>query len=72
MKAIEFLKNKGITKATCYTDGGTYYVGELAKLMEEYAAFRQPPVISSVCPDCGKNAKIVYEHRECNYCGSIS
>lgn len=44
MEAIDFLKNKGITKATCYTDGGTYYVGELAKLMEEYAALRQPPV----------------------------
>lgn len=44
MKAIDFLKNKGITKATCYTDVGTYYVGELAKLMEEYSAFSQPPV----------------------------
>lgn len=44
MKAIEFLKNKGITRATCYTDGKTYYVDELAKLMEEYAALRQPLV----------------------------
>lgn len=44
MEAIDFLKNKGITKATCYTDGGTYYVSELAKLMEEYATLRQPLV----------------------------
>ena len=44
MEAIDFLKNKGITKATCYTDGGTYYVSELAKLMEEYAALCQPLV----------------------------
>ena len=50
MKAIEFLKSNGITKATCYTDGNkTYYVNELAELMEEYAALRQPPVIKSVC-----------------------
>mgnify|MGYP000849504784 CR=1 FL=1 len=50
MEAIEFLKNKGITKATCYTDSSkTYYVNELAELMEEYAALRQPLVISSVC-----------------------
>lgn len=44
MEAIHFLKNKGITKATCYTDRGTYYVSELAKLMEEYAVLRQPLV----------------------------
>lgn len=49
MEAIDFLKNKGITKATCYTDGETYYVSELAKLMEEYAALRQPPVSGLVC-----------------------
>lgn len=50
MKAIEFLKNKGITKATCYTDSGkTYYVNELAELMEEYVALCQSPVIGSVC-----------------------
>ena len=52
MKAIEFLNNKGITKATCYTDSGTYYVNALAELMEEYALLRQQPVIKSVCPDC--------------------
>ena len=46
MKAIEFLKNKGITKATCYTDSSkTYYVNELAELMEEYAALRQQTVV---------------------------
>lgn len=45
MKALDFLKTKGITKATCYTDGGgTYYVDELAKLMEDYAALHQPHV----------------------------
>lgn len=38
MKAKEFLKSKGITKATCYTDSGkTYYVDGLSELMEEYA-----------------------------------
>ena len=40
--------------------------------MEQYAEFRLGAAISSVCPDCGKNAKIIDEHRECNYCGSIS
>ena len=49
MTAIEFLKNKGITKATCYTDSSnTYYINELAELMEEYAALRQPPVMPSL------------------------
>lgn len=58
MEAIDFLKNKGITKATCYTDGGTYYVGELAKLMEEYAALRQPPVSGMLkCASCENTAK---------------
>lgn len=52
MEAIHFLKNKGITKATCYTDRGTYYVSELAKLMEEYAALRQPLVSGSLLNDC--------------------
>ena len=43
------------------------------ELIEELnQALRQPPVINSVCSDCGKNAKIVDEHKECNYCGSIS
>ena len=52
MEAIDFLKNKGITKATCYTDGGgTYYVSELAKLMEEYAALRQTLVSGLLPPD---------------------
>ena len=40
--------------------------------MEQYAEFRLGAAISSVCHDCGKNAKIIDEHRECNYCGSIS
>lgn len=44
MEAIDFLKNKRITKATCYTDEGTYYISELAKLMEEYATLCQPLV----------------------------
>lgn len=61
MEAIHFLKNKGITKATCYTDRGTYYVSELAKLMEEYAALRQPPVsgmLPSVDPLDDENSEI--------------
>lgn len=37
MDAKEFLKTKGITKATCYTDnGGTYYINDLAELLDEY------------------------------------
>jgi hypothetical protein len=54
MEAIEFLKNKGITKATCYTDSSkTYYVDELAELMEEYAAIRDKP--TPYCLVCNKN-----------------
>lgn len=71
MKAIEFLKNKGITKATCYTDSSkTYYVNELAELMEEYAALRQPPVISSVCHFCNGSGKLgtLDEYRYCDKC----
>jgi len=74
MKAIEFLKNKGITKATCYTDSSkTYYVNELAELMEEYAALRQPPVISSVC-DIHKGTRCdksfpSYTDGKCRECG---
>ena len=37
MKAKEFLKSKGINRATCYTDGDTYYINDLAKLLNEYA-----------------------------------
>lgn len=38
MNAKEFLKSKGITKATCYTDSNrNYYVDGLSELMEEYA-----------------------------------
>jgi DNA-directed RNA polymerase subunit RPC12/RpoP len=28
--------------------------------------------VGEVCPNCGKNAEIVDEHRECNYCGAIT
>lgn len=69
MKAIEFLKNKGITKATCYTDSSkTYYVNELAELMEEYAALRQPPVISSVCSCDNVHGEIETKTNYCWYC----
>lgn len=38
MNAKEFLKSKGITKATCYTDSSkNYYVDGLSELMEEHA-----------------------------------
>jgi hypothetical protein len=70
MNALEFLKNKGITKATCYTDSSkTYYVNELAELMEEYAALRQLPVMRSVC--CGEELVRfkTYGYDECCGCG---
>ena len=36
--AFDFLHDvKGINKATCYTDNGTYYVDDLAILMTEFA-----------------------------------
>lgn len=70
MKAIEFLKNKGITRATCYTDGKTYYVDELAKLMEEYAALRQPLVSSSFLSEYDHNCMMhLDKQRTCMVCG---
>jgi hypothetical protein len=36
MNAKEFLNTKGITKATCYTDNGTYYFNELADILEDF------------------------------------
>jgi hypothetical protein len=77
MQAIEFLKNKGITKATCYTNSSkTYYVNELAELMEEYAALRQPLVISSFCKckggAVGRTVTADFEHQICDKCGNIA
>ena len=40
MKANDFLQNKKITKATCYTDNGTYYIDGLSELLEEYAELK--------------------------------
>jgi hypothetical protein len=54
------------------TDEWDAMVNRISELEAENQSLRQPPVIGSVCPDCGKNAKIIDEHRECNYCGSIS
>ena len=38
--AEEFIKSKGITQLTCYTNKSTYYFGELADLFEEYATLK--------------------------------
>lgn len=36
-KALDFLHSKGIESATCYTNKDTYYIKDLANLIEEYA-----------------------------------
>ena len=41
MTAIDFLKQNGITRATCYTENQTYYLNDLAALLEEYADIKQ-------------------------------
>ena len=42
MNGIEFLiKQKGISKATCYTDNGTLYISDLAVILEEYHTHKQ-------------------------------
>jgi CMP-N-acetylneuraminic acid synthetase len=48
MTADEFLKNKGINKCTAYTDNGTYYINDLAWLLEEYYKLKSKPIINHI------------------------
>jgi len=44
--ALKFLASKGITKMTCYTDAQkTYYVDDIAELLEEYKNRKEPKEI---------------------------
>ena len=64
MTPKEFLKNKGITKATLYTDRDTYYVDNLCDLLEEYASqFKYDFTKNCTCKDR------IGETWCCNQCG---
>lgn len=73
MTAKEFLETKGIKKATCYTDAGTYYVNDLAALLEEYATLRQTLVGCSLPLPCAHNfvQKGTY-WKSCTHCGTLA
>jgi hypothetical protein len=57
---------------TKHLDHGQYNDGQLAGFELGARWALKLFDVGEVCPNCGKNAEIVDEHRECNYCGAIT